>query len=39
MMPPRKQRGMDKIWAANWSGTLWKTRNQIAWIAVAVIAK
>ena len=37
-MPPRKQWGMDKIWAGHWRGTLCKIRIQIAWIADAVIA-
>ncbi len=36
MMPLKKRWRMDKIWAANWSGTLWKIRNQNALIAVGV---
>ena len=37
-MPPRKLWSMDKIWAANWSGTSGKLRIQNALIAVGVIA-
>ncbi len=37
-MPPRKQWGMDKIYAANWSGTLGKVRIRNALIAVGVFA-
>ena len=27
-MPPRKQWGMDRIWAGNWSGTLGNTYSE-----------